>query len=183
MASWRKILFVLGFFLIILGLGYLLKESYQPPVSTFSRPVYYIPEPILPIKAQEVFDLINKEREKEGLNPYQRNNTLDYTAYIRALDIAENRDFTHEATKSGMTFEKTATKTGYFYKKLGENLAIGFNNPETLIKKWLLSPKHKENLLSKEFKEMGIAVVIGNEDFYKPPFITVAIFGTSLLPN
>jgi len=183
MASWRKILFILGFFLIILGLGYFLKATYQPIPPASSRPVYYIPEPTSPIKTQAVFDLINKERGKEKLVPYQRNNTLDYTAYIRALNIVENRDFSHEATKSGMTFEKTATKAGYSYKELGENLAIGFNNPENLIKEWLLSPKHKENLLSKEFKEIGLAVVIGDEDFYRPPLITVAIFGALLLPH
>lgn len=184
MAFWQKTLFIFGLLLITFGSGWLLGASYQLPILTlFSKPVYHIPEPDLPIKTQTVFDLINKERRKEGLNPYQRDNALDYTAYIRALDIAENRDFSHEATKSGMTFWKTAIKVGYPYKELGENLAIGFDDPEGLIKKWLLSPKHRENLLSKKFEKVGVAIVKGSEDFYRPPIITVAILGTSLLPH
>ena len=47
---------------------------------------------------------------------------------------------------------------GYDWRWVGENIAWGEEPPpaEKIFKDWMDSPHHKENILRKEYKEIGI---------------------------
>lgn len=46
-------------------------------------------------------------------------------------------------------------------KSVGENIAYGYASKEAILKAWLGSPRHKENLENPKWTEMGISV-LGN---------------------
>ena len=115
--------------------------------------------------------LINKERTKENLLPLEEDSVLNFLAHQRVLIILSSDDFSHAATKSGKTYVYFANALGYPYRYLGENLAARIENSEEIIYRWMASSKHKDNILSSNFRDVGIAKV---ED------IIVVIFGALL---
>jgi hypothetical protein len=64
----------------------------------------------------------------------------------------------------------------YDYSYAGENLAKNFNSSKEVVTAWYNSPSHKENLLNKNYTEMGFAVVNGTLDGYKTTLV-VQMFG------
>ena len=48
------------------------------------------------------------------------------------------------------------------YKILGENLAIDFSTAEGMVKAWIDSPSHRDNLLHSDFVDQGLAAVFGD---------------------
>lgn len=47
---------------------------------------------------------------------------------------------------------------------LGENLAWGNarkSTPRRIVRAWMASPRHRQNILSPGFREIGIAIVVG----------------------
>lgn len=41
---------------------------------------------------------------------------------------------------------------------VGENLAFGFSDEESLVRAWMKSPLHRANILDKEFRETGLDI-------------------------
>lgn len=103
---------------------------------------------------------------------------MSYAAYLRAKDILDNQDFSHIASESGeIKAQKAVQIVGYRYNEVGENLAMSIDNPNEVVADWLASPEHKKNLLSKEFKEIGVAVLNGEFQGQKDTYIVVQLFG------
>ena len=48
-------------------------------------------------------------------------------------------------------------RAGYVWRSVGENVAAGQPDAETVVKAWLDSPGHCENIMSPNFREMGVA--------------------------
>lgn len=139
-------------------------------------PVFERPADINDGYTRKILLLTNQEREKRGLKPLQENSALTYAAYLRANKIFEENEFSHEATRSAFDSEKVAEVVGYRYRQLGENLAQGFNKPEEAIQKWIQSPKHKDNILSKDFDEIGVAALNGRL-WDRETTVVVQLFG------
>lgn len=178
----QKTLFLIGFAFVFLGTGMLIEEVGIPDKIYYklNPPVYFSPQSEYPIKPQELLAVINKEREKRNLPSLKENSILGYAAYQRALDIKNNRDFSHQATVSGQTYGKLASELGYRYKWVAENLAIGFNDSETIVGKWILSEKHRVNLLNPKYTEIGVSTLETDFVSFIIPVVTVAIFGAPL---
>ncbi len=119
-------------------------------------------------KINELLSLLNTERQKSGLTPYKINYILSVSAKAHANDMEQNNYFSHESI-DGATLENRVLDAGYKYSYIGENIALGQNNPTGVIKSWLDSPQHKDNLLSKDFTEIGIG--------YTNKLHWVAVFG------
>jgi hypothetical protein len=68
----------------------------------------------------------------------------------------------------------------YKYSTAGENLAKDFYNTDSLVKAWMNSPTHKENIINTKYKEIGIAVVNGTLGDIKTTLV-VQHFGTPLM--
>ena len=132
------------------------------------------------ISAQQTLLLINKIREEYGLNPLQENPSLEQAALEKAQDMVQNRYFDH-FSPSGVSPWYWIKKNGYNYHYAGENLAMNFIDTEEVIRGWLNSPSHRDNLLNKNYQEIGIAVVSGdltNEGLDQT--IVVTMFGSPL---
>ena len=141
-------------------------------------PIFNIPNAVNRDFVIDIIDGTNIERKKAGLNPLKENSALDYAAYLRAKDILTFQDFSHEATKSGNKNVVFVSKVvGYRYSNIGENLALSDSDPNEVIAGWLNSPKHKDNLLSKDFDEIGVTVLSGAFQGTDFTYITVQLLG------
>ncbi len=107
-----------------------------------------------------LFDLTNQEREGLGLSPLKENTKLDEVAYQKAKDMLDNGYFAH-SSPTGINPWYWFKNVGYHYQAAGENLAIGFIDSNEVLDAWIKSPSHRANLLSPNFKEIGIAVLTG----------------------
>ena len=110
--------------------------------------------------------LINAERRQRGLRPLRQNGRLAAAGKRHAADMVRSRYFAHDS-RSGREFHERILLTGYARGRratLGENLAWGtgdFATPRRIVEGWMRSPGHRANILRRQFREIGIAVVRG----------------------
>jgi uncharacterized protein YkwD len=103
----------------------------------------------------------NLQREKYGLPPLKENTKLNASAKLKVEDMFKNQYFAHDSP-SGEGVGDLVENVGYKFIAVGENLALGnFQNDEVLLQGWMDSPGHRENILSPNFQEIGVAVAKG----------------------
>ncbi|MBP6891486.1 hypothetical protein KBB92_00940 [Candidatus Shapirobacteria bacterium] len=112
------------------------------------------------ITIQKVLDQTNKEREKLGLPLLKYNSLLSQSAKLKAEDMFNN-DYWAHISPDGVSPWEFFKKSGYQYTVAGENLARDFYDTETLLKAWMNSPTHRDNIVKNDYQEIGIAVVDG----------------------
>ena len=112
------------------------------------------------ITVQKVLDQTNAERQKQGLSLLHYNSLLSESAAAKAEDMFANNYWSHNSPQ-GKTPWDFFKAVGYQYSIAGENLARDFYDTETLMKAWMNSPTHRENILSSKYQEVGIGVVNG----------------------
>jgi hypothetical protein len=112
------------------------------------------------ITADKVISQTNSERQKLGLVPLKYNATLSQSAAAKAQDMFTNNYWAHNSPegKTPWDFFKSA---GYQYSVAGENLAKDFYDTDGLIKAWMNSPTHRDNIVNPKYQEIGIGVVNG----------------------
>lgn len=123
------------------------------------------------ISADEIVNLVNQDRVNAGLPELTINPTLNSAALAKAHDMLSNNYFDH-VSPSGTKPWHFFKSLGYNYVYAGENLALNYSNAEDLEESWMSSPKHRDNILSPFYSELGLAVV-KNQD----KIIIVQFFG------
>ena len=123
-----------------------------------------------------IVDLTNTERGKDAAPTLKRSPILDEAAYLKALHMRDNDYFEHYSP-DGISPWHWFDTVGYDYVHAGENLAVFFKESEAVVEAWMNSPLHKENILKKEYSEIGVAVVDAEHRGYKTVFV-VQLFGT-----
>lgn len=131
---------------------------------------------------QEIFNLVNAERIKKGLEPLKENILLNKSAELKAEDLIEKNYWDHNSPQ-GVEPWVFFKKVGYSYSEAGENLAKNFYNPQDVVNDWMNSQKHRENILKNVYEEMGIAVIVPtvtNTLFTDGSLLVVQHFGTQM---
>ena len=95
----------------------------------------------------------NKIRAEEKLPPLKANDKLTEAARDHARDMAEHTHLTHEGS-DGSDPGKRIKRRGYVFKGFGENVAFGQEAVAEVMRTWIESPPHRENILG-DFTEMG----------------------------
>lgn len=126
----------------------------------------------------QVVTLTNNDRKSAGLAELTVNKKLSDAAYAKALDMIKNNYFAH-VSPSGKTPWVWMEAENYNYIYAGENLAINFKTPEATETAWMNSPSHKENIMNKNYKEIGIAEAQGVMNG-QPTIVVVEMFGTEV---
>lgn len=140
--------------------------------------LYYLPQSsfFADLTKTNILRLTNEERVDNGLPVLKLNPKLELAAQQKAQDILLKDYFAHQSP-DGLTPWYWFEKVGYDYQYAGENLAIGFLDSEEVSQAWLESPSHRANLLNKDYKEIGLAIVSG--DFQgKNTSLVVQMFGS-----
>ncbi len=102
----------------------------------------------------------NAERAKVGEEPLAYNEQLSSAAFLKAQDMLNQQYWAHVAP-DGTTPWQWFAKVGYNYAYAGENLAKNFTSTNTTVAAWMESVHHRENILNKNYKDVGFAVVDG----------------------
>lgn len=131
------------------------------------------------ITVQKVLDQTNYQRQQQGLKPLRFSLLLSDSATAKAQDMFSYNYWSHKSPqgKDPWTF---FSSVGYKYSFAGENLAKDFYDTESLINAWMNSQTHKENILSDQYEQIGIAVVNGTLNGIKTTLV-VQHFATPLI--
>ncbi len=124
----------------------------------------------------EIVHLVNLERQARGLGPVRSNALLAWIADQYACEMIEYDFFAHVNPYTGEGPGGRASKVGYAYSTLGENLAAGQATPQEVMDDWMNSTEgHRENILHSAWEEIGVGVRLGGtygiywvQEFGKP---------------
>ncbi|HEU4776603.1 MAG TPA: CAP domain-containing protein [Telluria sp.] len=94
--------------------------------------------------------------------PLKWNPTLGEAALDHSRDMAHEANLSHQGS-DGSTAGKRATRAGYVWTTVGENIMLGVGTAEEAVAGWVNSPGHCVNLMNPAFTEMGAAYAIDNE--------------------
>ncbi|MFJ7936849.1 CAP domain-containing protein [Sporosarcina sp. NPDC096371] len=102
-----------------------------------------------------VLDLTNAERQKAGLKPLQTDKNLMTSARQKSADMASKNYFSHTSPTYGSPFDQMKAN-GVTYKAAAENIAMGQRTAEEVVKGWMESPGHRQNILTSSYTHIGI---------------------------
>ena len=109
----------------------------------------------------EVFNLINEQREKNGLTALKIDSEVQNVARIKAQDMVNNNYFSHTSPTYGSPFDMMKSFK-ISYKTAGENIA-GNSNNQAAVTAWMNSEGHRANILNSSFNYTGVGVVKGSK--------------------
>lgn len=115
--------------------------------------------------AERVLLLVNEARSQPrncGSTRFDAAPPLEYSAMLtraaltQAQDMAQHDFFEHEGS-DGSTVGVRASRAGYAWRTIGENIAAGSTGADAVVSGWLNSPGHCANIMAPSFSEMGVA--------------------------
>jgi len=112
------------------------------------------------ININKLLEGTNEERAKANLSPLKLNTQLTVAAQKKAAHMFQNDYWAHFAPDGTSPWD-FIKQSGYSYEYAGENLAKNFLFSQNVVDAWMNSPSHRENLLRKEYTDVGFAVVNG----------------------
>lgn len=128
------------------------------------------------ITVQKLHELTNQERQNNGLSALNYNDSLSSAAYLKAQDMLKQNYWAHYSP-SGRSPWDFIVAVGYKYQFAGENLAKNFLFSRDVVSAWMASPTHRDNIVRREFTDVGFAVANGVLNGEETTLV-VQIFGT-----
>ena len=107
--------------------------------------------------------------------PVKSNALLARAGKLHAADMATYGYFSHDG-RDGSKPADRATRVGYAWRAVGENIAAGQSSAEDAVRGWIDSPPHCANLMSPRFTEMGVAFAVNLES--RMGIYWAQVFGT-----
>jgi uncharacterized protein YkwD len=104
---------------------------------------------------------INAVRRSHGLRPLRHNSRLAAAADFHSRDMGRRGYFEHDSA-NGTAFwrriERFYPSRGFRSWTVGENLLWGTDRygAAFAVREWMNSPPHRENILSRDWREVGI---------------------------
>ena len=97
--------------------------------------------------------LTNRERLKQKVDPLTATPFLQDVGDVRADEITVS--FSHTRPDGTDCYTALDTKK-YPYRWMGENIAFGQRSPAEVMNSWMNSEGHRENILSDNFRHIGV---------------------------
>ncbi len=158
------ILFLLGAFMLIASVSFL-----SPPSEMYVKA----------FGTTDIISLTNQARELLGGAELKVNTKLTSAAQAKADDMAKQHFFAHVAPDGTMAWDYIK-KAGYSYDVAGENLAVTNESAEVVIRSWMNSPSHRENIVNKDYQDIGIGIApYGDYQGHKNTTVIVALYAKS----
>ena len=107
---------------------------------------------------QEVIRLTNLERAKYGLKPLTEDWELSRVARYKSQDMHDRRYFDHTSPTYGTPFQMMKA-FGLSYRSAGENIAMGYRTPQSVVTGWMNSSGHRANILNSSYTKIGVGYV------------------------
>ncbi len=97
--------------------------------------------------------LINQQRAQRDLPPLHESSRLDRSAQRWTEAMVRSGQFSH-----GLDFSARISAVGYMWSYVGENIASGFAAPREVVRSWMASTGHCQNILSPSYTDVGTGV-------------------------
>eukprot|EP00644_Phytophthora_capsici_P001739 jgi/Phyca11/107744/e_gw1.14.304.1 len=108
---------------------------------------------------------VNQERASRGLPALCTNKKLQDAAQRHSDDQAQNNYMDHTGT-DGTNMADRITEAGYDWGSVAENIAAGQPDVESVMRTWMNSPGHRENILG-DYTMFGTAYAYNPNSQYK----------------
>lgn len=132
---------------------------------------------------EEVVRLVNEQRAANQLPALVNNPALSNAARYQATDMLQDDYFSHDTMDwaNGQltrrcSFSERVSQYYLGWTALGENAAAGQPIPKEVVKAWMDSPGHRANILSSNYREIGVGFASGSGKF---GYYWVQDFGSS----
>ena len=107
---------------------------------------------------------MNAVRRAHGLRPLRLNRRLHAAAVFHSKDMGRRGYFEHDSlvgTPFWRRIERFYPSRGFSSWTVGENLLWGTDTYDATfaVREWMNSPPHRQNLLSRDWREVGIGAV------------------------
>jgi hypothetical protein len=110
--------------------------------------------------------LINNYRASNGLPSLTMSNSLYNSSEDHSWDMAARNFFSHTGSNGSSPWDRIRA-AGYTYNTyLGENIAAGYVDAQSVFTAWRNSPSHNANMLSANFNAIGVGRVYGSGSTY-----------------
>lgn len=110
---------------------------------------------------QKVVELVNIERQKNGLSPLTLDSKISNVARTKSKDMATNNYFAHQSPTYGSA-GNMLKNSGINWSAWGENIASGQRTPEAVVTAWMNSEGHRANILSSNFSKIGVGYAVNS---------------------
>lgn len=120
----------------------------------------YVPLPDSEITSyeQQVIELVNEQRAKNGLKALTANWELSRVARYKSQDMHDKKYFSHTSPTYGSPFDMMKS-FGISYRYAGENIAQGYKTPAAVMGGWMNSSGHRANILNSSYTQIGVGYV------------------------
>ncbi|TKD72590.1 hypothetical protein FBF83_00730 [Pseudalkalibacillus hwajinpoensis] len=108
-------------------------------------------------EVQQVIDLTNAERRKQGLSNLKAMPSLSDVAQEKSRDMQQKNYFSHTSPTYGSPFDMMRD-FGVDFNTAGENIAQGQQTPEAVVDAWMKSEGHRKNIMNKNFTHIGVGL-------------------------
>lgn len=152
-------------FLVVLGLTFRVVPAYLPGILGYASN----------INTTDLMKYTNKRREDAGLPALKMSNALSLAAQRKAEHMFAKGYWAHIAPDGTEPWD-FIIGAGYNYTYAGENLAKNFGSSKDVVQAWYNSSSHRQNLLNKNYSEVGFAAVNGVLNGYQTTLV-VQMFG------
>ena len=105
--------------------------------------------------SHKVYEIVNQERIKAGVKPLRFNDKVYKAAMIRAKEC--HKSFSH-IRPNGKDCFTALSEAGVKQNYAGENIAVGFSSPKSVMEGWMQSSGHRSNILNPVFTDFGCGV-------------------------
>ncbi|WP_079528856.1 CAP domain-containing protein [Halobacillus hunanensis] len=104
---------------------------------------------------EQVVQLTNQARKKNGLKPLKINSELSKVAKKKSTDMAKNNYFAHISPTYGSPIQMLK-QFGIEFNYAAENIAVGQKTPDEVVQDWLDSPGHRKNIMNEQVTQIGV---------------------------
>ena len=132
------------------------------------------------VEVKKIIELTNGLRSAVSLPALIENRQLAQAAWQKVEDMVLNNYFAH-VSPAGLGLKTWLNKISYKFAMAGENLAVGFSSADEVVAAWKNSPTHYQNIIDKDFKEIGVAMADGSLNSVETIFIA-QYFGAPAAP-
>ena len=103
----------------------------------------------------QVLNIVNEQRQNNGLKPLSMDWELQRVARIKACDMAQKGYFSHNSPTYGSPFDMMK-QYNINYRSAGENIAKGQTSAVAVMESWMNSQGHRANILKADFTHIGV---------------------------
>ncbi len=113
---------------------------------------------------QRIFELTNQYRTQAGVPALTLDSTLNIIASYKSAEMKTLDYFSHD--RLGLPFYSIFYAFGYTGSTMGENIARGYDSPDSVCVGWKNSPGHYSNMISEDYTSIGIGVCFDQYGVY-----------------